>query len=337
MIEYKKVLFPEARKCEIVKDSIDENAIPSGNMLIKTIYSQVSCGTETACYRGMEIWFHLPNTPGYSAVGEIVAKADDVTRFNVGDRIFFQGKHAQYQYLDQNANAVLLPEGIDLQMASNARLFAIAMTALRVSTIELGDNVLVVGQGIIGNAAAQLAALQGANVVVMDLDQNRLEISAKCGLKNSICSKGLENPKEAVKAAFKGEMPSTVFDATGIPAVVDAGIDLVKPDGTYVLLGSPRGEYQGNVTHFLQHIHRFIDRVKVVGAHEMMSPARPMPYVKHSCERNQKICLDLIRDGKLCVAPLVTHILPPEEAPVVYKELDNRNPAYVGIVYDWNC
>lgn len=336
MIEYKKVVFPEAKKCIIEKDTIDSKNIPSGNLLIKTLFSQVSCGTETACYRGMEIWFKLPGTPGYSAVGEVVGKADDVKRFNVGDKIFFQGKHAEYQYLSENANAVLLPEGIDMMMAPNARLFAISMTALRVSKIELGDNVLVVGQGIVGNAAAQLAQLQGGNVAVMDVDEGRLELSRRCGLKNTILNKNLENPLEAVKAAFGGEMPSTVFDATGIPSVIDASIDYVKPDGTYVLLGSPRGEAQGNITHFQQHIHRFINRVTVIGAHEMMCPARPMPYVKHSCERNQKICLDLINDGKLIVEPLVTHVLSPMDAPVVYKELDNRNPEYVGIVFDWS-
>ncbi len=336
MIEYRKVVFPEARKCVIEKDKIDEKNIPEGKMLVKVLYSQVSCGTESACYRGQEIWFKLPGTPGYSAVGEIVAVADGVKRFSPGNRIFFQGNHAEYQYLDENKNAVLLPDGIDMKMACNARLFAISMTVLRVSKIELGDNVLVVGQGIIGNAAAQEAKLQGADVVVMDLDEKRLELSKKCGLEKTIVSKGLENPLEAVKKAFGGEMPSTVIDATGIPAVIDRGIDYVRPDGMYVLLGSPRGDSEGNITHFQQHIHRFINRVTVVGAHEMMCPPREMPYVKHSCERNQKIALELIRDGKLIVKPLVTHILPPEEAPVVYRELDNRNPEYVGIVYDWS-
>ncbi len=336
MIEYRKVVFPAVKECMIVNDKIDEEDIPSGNLLVKTLYSQVSCGTETACYRGQEIWFKVPGTPGYSAVGEVIAVADGVIRFSPGDRIFFQGKHAEYQYLDEKANAVLLPDRIDLTLAPNARLFAIAMTALRVSRIELGDNVLVVGQGIIGNAAAQLAKLQGANVVVMDLDESRLELSAACGLGKAIVSKDLENPVEAVKSAFDGDMPYTVIDATGIPAVIDKGIDYVKPDGTYVLLGSPRGTCNGDITHFQQHIHRYINRVTVIGAHERMCPGREMPYVKHSCERNQKICLDLIRDGRLVVEPLVTHILPPSEAPVVYRELDNRNPDYVGIVFDWS-
>ena len=336
MLEYRKVLFPKAKECLVVNDNIEDVDIPDGKLLIKTIYSQVSCGTETACYRDIEIWFKLPNTPGYSAVGEVVAKADGVTRFNVGDKIFFRGKHAEYQYISEDDNAVLLPEGIDVMMAPNARLFAIAMTALRVSRIELGDNVLVVGQGIIGNAAAQLAQLQGATVAVMDVDESRLELSRKCGLGRTILSKGLDNPVEAVKEIFKGEMPSTVFDATGIPSVIDQSIDYVKTDGTYVLLGSPRGDCQGNITHFQQHIHRYIHRVSVIGAHEQMCPVREMPYVKHSCERNQKICLDLIRDGKLIVRPLVTHVLSPEEAPVVYRELDKRNPDYVGIIFDWS-
>lgn len=336
MIEFRKIVFPGKKECVIEKALIDDTCIPSGTMLVKTLYSQVSCGTETACYRGQEIWFKFPASPGYSAVGEVVAVADDFKRFKKGDKVFFQGKHMEYQYVKENENIVLLPEGIDVTLATNARLFAIAMTALRVSKIELGDSVLVVGQGVIGNAAAQEARLQGADVAVMDLDEKRLELSRKCGLEKTILSKGLENPLEKIKEAFNGEMPLFVIDATGIPSVIDQSIDYVKPDGTYILLGSPRGDCTGNITHFQQHIHRYINRVTVIGAHERMCPAREMPYVKHSCERNQKICLDLIKNGSLAVKPLVTQVLSPLEAPGVYRELDNRNPEYVGVIFDWS-
>lgn len=336
MIEFKKIVFPGKKECVVEKDMIDDENVPQGYMLVKTLYSQISCGTETACYRGQEIWFKFPSSPGYSAVGEVVATSNGFKRFKKGDMVFFQGKHMEYQYVSENDNAVLLPDGIDITLATNARLFAIAMTALRVSKIELGDSVLVVGQGVIGNAAAQEAKLQGADVVVMDKDESRLELSRKCGLEKTILSNGLDNPMEEIKKAFNGEMPLYVIDATGIPAVIDESIDYVKPDGTYILLGSPRGECTGNITHFQQHIHRYINRVSVIGAHERMCPAREMPYVKHSCERNQKICLDLIRDGKLSVKSLVTHTLSPLEAPEVYRELDNRNPGYVGVIFDWS-
>lgn len=331
----KAIVFSEVKKAEIQEISIDEKNIPSGNVLIETIYSLVSAGTETACYRGMEAWFKLPRTPGYSCVGRVIAKADNVTELEVGDLVFCRGQHSQYQYLSTSSNYCKLPEGIELKYAPFARMFAIAMTSVRMSKIEIGDDVLVIGLGLIGNGASQLAQLQGANVTAMDLSEDRMALAAKCGIRKTLNSGKSQDMMEYITASFDGRKPSTVIDATGVPRVIDKAIDYVAPDGRLILLGSPRGSAEGDLAHFQQHIHRFLHRVEVVGAHEQMSPAKAMPYVKHSCERNERICLELIRDGKLKVEPLLTHILPPEEAPKVYSELDKGNPDYVGILYDW--
>lgn len=334
MTEFRKVLFPARQQAVCARDTLDTENIPEGKFLIRTLYSQVSAGTERAIYRGQEAWFPLPGTPGYSCVGRVEAVSPQITDLSVGDIIFCRGSHAEYQYVDIQDNYCKVPAGMDLQKAPIARLFAIAMTSLRVSKIELGDDVLVVGQGLIGNAAAQLAQLQGANVLALDLDEARLEQSKACGIAHTMVS-GQENMTEKIRAVFGGRLPSTVIDATGVPKVIDESIDYTAPDGRMILLGSPRGEYTGNVTHFLQHIHRFIHRVEVIGAHEMMSPRKDMPYVKHSCQRNERICLELIAAGKLKVDNLITNVVPPEECTTVYAQLDKNDPAYLGVVFDW--
>lgn len=334
MITYRKVLFPEKQKALCVNDEIDDLNIPEGKFLIRTMYSQVSAGTERAIYRGQEAWFPLPGTPGYSCVGRVIAKSSTVADVEIGDIIFCRGKHAEYQYVDRDDNFCKVPERIDLKKAPIARLFAIAITGVRMSKIELGDDVLVVGQGLIGNAAAQLAQLQGANVLALDLDDGRLEQSKACGIAHMLNS-GSENLMAKIMEIFDGRKPTTVIDATGVPKVIDDSIDYVAPDGRLVLLGSPRGEYIGNITHFQQHIHRFAHRVEVIGAHEQMSPRKAMPYVKHSCQRNERICLELIADGKLKVDTLITNVVPPEDCEIVYSELDKNNPAYLGVVFDW--
>lgn len=335
MQKIKKLCITAPKELSVQMDEIDEQNIPAGQFLIETIYSQVSAGTETACYRGMEAWFKLPGTPGYSCVGRVIAKAEDVTTVEPGDLVFTRGKHMSKQYVKLTDNYCKLPEGLDPLYAPIARLFAIAMTGVRMSKIELGDDVLVYGLGLIGNAVSQLAALQGANVLAMDLSDDRRALAEACGVAHTLNSGKLEDPMAAIQKVFHGRKPSTVIDATGVPKVIDQIIDYVAPDGRLILLGSPRGDYTGNVTHFLQHIHRFIHRVEVVGAHEQMSPAKQMPYVKHSCERNERIVLELIRDGKLKVKNLITNVVKPEDAPQVYRELDKGNPDYLGVVFDW--
>lgn len=335
MQTYKKVSFTAPRVAALVEDTIDEQNIPQGHFLLKTLYSQVSAGTETACYRGVEAWFPLPNVPGYSCVGEVVGKAEDVTQVEIGDVVFCRGKHASMQYYPVTGNFCKLPEGLDPSLAPIARLFAIAFTGVRMSKIELGDDVLVIGLGLVGNAAAQLAALQGANVLAMDLSDSRCALAQACGIRKTLNSGKLENPMAAIQEVFHGRKPSTVIDATGVPKVIDQAIDYVAPDGRLILLGSPRGDCTGNITHFQQHIHRFIHRVEVVGAHEQMCPAKQTPYVKHSGERNERIVLELIAQNRLKVRDLITNIMDPVQSPLVYSELDKGNPAYLGVMFDW--
>lgn len=331
----KAIVFTDVRKAEYLEQEISETAIPAGNVLIETIYSLISAGTETACFRGVEIWFKLPRTPGYSCVGRVIGKADNVTDLNVGDLIFCRGQHQKYQYVDLKSNYCKLPEGIDLRYAPFARMFAIAFTSIRMSKIELGDDVLVIGLGLIGNGAAQLAQLQGANVAAMDLSDDRIALAKACGIRRAINSGESPDMTARILEQLDGRKPSTVIDATGVPNVIDKAIDYVAPDGRLILLGSPRGDTEGNITHFQQHIHRFLHRVEVIGAHEQMCPSKQMPYVKHSCERNERICLELLRDGRLTAAPLLTHTVSPADAQAVYTELDRGNPDYVGVLFDW--
>ena len=87
MQKIKKLCITAPKGLSVQMDEIDEKNIPAGQFLIETIYSQVSAGTETACYRGMEAWFKLPGTPGYSCVGRVIAKAEDVTTVEPGDLV----------------------------------------------------------------------------------------------------------------------------------------------------------------------------------------------------------------------------------------------------------
>ena len=71
------------------------------------------------------------------------------------------------------------------------------------------------------------------------------------------------------------------------------------------------------------------------GAHEWRLPTTRERYVKHSIERNTCVCFDLIRQGKLHTAELVSHIVTPEEAVKVYLEVNKDRNAYLGVIIDW--
>lgn len=339
MTEYKKIFVRAPGEVACVKDTIDETNIPEGKVLIRTKYSTISSGTELACVSGKERWFPLPGTPGYSAVGEIIGMGAGVTGFRCGDLVFCDGKHAQIQYCQaagESAYMVRLPEAIELCVAPYIRMAGIAITGIRNSDIEIGDKVMVLGLGVVGNFAAQLAKMQGADVLCVEPCDNRGEIAGRCGLKN-IVSPGEADYGEKIASFTEGKGMNTVIDATGIPAVIMSNYKYIAPKGELILLGSPRGSYEADVTGLLRQVHTFASDATIKGAHDHRYPTRESIYVKHSRIRNIKIVAELIKNGALIVKPMISMLAKPEEAAVAYDRLKNHADENMSITFDWTA
>lgn len=334
MISYKKIVVEEPGKVAVREDTLDEAALQEKEILVKKKYSLVSAGTEAACITGKEIWFPLPGTLGYSAVGEIVAAGAKVEEYRVGDVIYFQGKHSAYEMIKEEDVLLKVSDFERLEYVPFLRMAAISSSAIRASDIEFGDFVLIVGQGLIGLMAMQLARLQGARVIVSDTSKKRLSLAKELGADYAL-DPSVDDMTGMIQQITKGEKVSTLIDATGSAPVICDSLRHVKMGGEAILLGSPRAPYETNVTEVFQYIHQFRYRIDVKGAHEFRYPKYRTPYVKHSTQRTLEILLDFLRTGRFQAAPMLTHLLLPESAPEVYRHLTERDEDYLGIVYDW--
>lgn len=306
--------------------------------LVKTSYSLVSAGTELTCLAGIESWFSFPSTPGYTSVGEVVKVGAQVVEVAPGDVVYTWGGHKQYNRVNlarQGSICIPVPAGIALELVPFTRMITIALTALRVSDIELGDFVAVIGLGLVGNFAAQLARLQGGSVIGLDHNPGRVALAADCGVKHAIV---MEKPAAAGKVAeiTNQQGVRTLIEASGRPGALLDGLPLVGRYGEVILVGIVRGEHEANLSDMLDYIH--LDtrgNLTFKGAHEWRFPVPRDPFVKHSIQRNSEIALDLIRSGDLQVAPLLSHSLSPYEAPEAYHGLKNRKNKFIGVVFDW--
>ncbi|MGN7309346.1 alcohol dehydrogenase catalytic domain-containing protein, partial [Bacillus subtilis] len=143
-------------------------------VLVKLIYSLISPGTELAMLSGKEEWAKLPVCPGYASVSEVIEVGQGVDHVQPGDVVFHYGHHAEYQVVSTDHVFIKVPEKLDLKWVPFTRMATVAFTSVRVSNIELGDVVGVTGLGLVGNLAAQLARLQGATVIGVDLSTERI-------------------------------------------------------------------------------------------------------------------------------------------------------------------
>jgi len=333
----KKIVFSRPGTIEVEEAEFDLSELSPTEVAVRNLYSLVSAGTELACLTGTEPWFPLPGTPGYAAVGVVAARGVSVTKVELGDKVFTHGPHSGHFKIDTTdrytGTCVRLPSGLRADHALFARMGTIAMTSLRVSRIELGDIILVMGLGQIGNLAAQLCSLQGARVIGVDLSERRRHWAKECRV-HAVLDPIDPSWKEEVSRIAGARGVTAAIDATGNADVVTEMVSLVAPYGEIVLLGTPRLPFHSNITEVYSRIH-LATSVTFKGALEWRFPTSRDSFVKHSVERNTEILLELIAEKRVSVSPFHTHTVPPESAKDVYAGLRDKKDEYGGVIFDW--
>jgi len=183
-----RLIMREPRRVELEDFELDERSLCEGDLLVRHRLTAVSPGTELASFTGLAMesdttnYGKYPFRPGYAAVGDVIAAGPGAPRVPVGTTIMHSGGHATVSLARAGSLVVPVPLGVALEDAVFARLTAISITALRLSGAEVGETVAVIGQGMIGNLAAQLFALAGLRVLAVDPNAQRLGLAAACGL-----------------------------------------------------------------------------------------------------------------------------------------------------------
>jgi len=339
----KRLCILDQYEVDIEDFEINEKDLQNTEILLKTHYTMISPGTELAIYTALDkdvykggSWCHYPFNPGYISLGEVVKTGENVSKISVGDVVFSYSKHASIARVDPAKTICLkIPEDLDEKEALFARMATIAMTALRVSNGELGDNVAVLGLGLVGNMAAQLFNLAGMNAIGIDTIDKRLETAENCGVKHTVNPRKT-NVREKVMELTNGEGCEVTIEAIGNPATIETCCQITKRLGEVILLGSPRGEYNTNITEILNYVHLWPRGcLTFKGAHEWRFPIHKTEGSKHSIERNTKIALKLISERKLKARELITHIIKPEKIKEAYEGLLNKKDEYLGVIIDW--
>jgi threonine dehydrogenase-like Zn-dependent dehydrogenase len=316
---------------ELVHGECAYEELQPRQMLVANEYSVLSAGTEVAIYCGHESWAQPPTDIGYGIVGR-VREAGAQAPFAIGQRVFYYGSHASMHIID---SAFPVPDGVDPKVAPLvARMGQVAMTGVRIGHPDLGDVVAVMGLGLVGNLCAQLLRRSGCTVIGLDLSPHRLQAAKDCGIQHVVHTATADAVTEVRRIAGPGRC-QLVIEATGVPGLVPTCVDLAGLDGTVVLLGTPRGAFQGDATQMLRNVHHAHTHVNLTGGHEWFYPTHPVHGSKHSIARNLSILFDLLLRGEIMGAPLISHCLRPEACARVYDQLHRHQEEYLGVVFDW--
>ncbi len=328
----KRVSFSAQKEATLEEFDFGDADIGPNDVILKTRYSLISAGTELASFTGLQPT-NYPVHPGYTAVGVVLKKGAEVKDFEVGDRIFTYSGHASVS----KARTLRLkpPEELKDEQVPFVRMATVAMTSLRVSSVELGDTVAVIGLGLVGNMASQLFTLAGANTIGIDICEGRLKKAAACNIKHLV-NPSKTDLQQRIKELTDGRGCEVTVEAIGNPKLVETACQITKHTGEVILLGSPRGEYQANVTNILNYVHlNHLGCLTFKGAHEWRYPVNPQEGAKHSLARNSQIAFRLIAENRLNVREVLTHVVKPEEVAPAYNGLLNEKEKYLGVLIDW--
>src|SRR5215207_149486 len=126
-----------------------------------------------------------PMALGYSSAGTIVALGNNTQGFKLGQRVACAGGgfavHAEYAVVPRNL-LTPIPNNVDFESAAFTTLGAIALHGFRLAEPQIGESVAVIGMGLLGLLAAQIATAAGCNVLGIDVDADRIALAASLGV-----------------------------------------------------------------------------------------------------------------------------------------------------------
>lgn len=337
-------VVPDEEQLVIEHEELDASMLSAHEILVEAEATVVSAGTELAIFTALApgvrtpgSWNAYPWRPGYGLVGRVSAVVSETQGFSPGDRIFCFGKHASHQIYDISArtpqnSAFVIENDLSAKTAVMIRMALIALSAPQVTTVEPGDTVAVFGLGVVGNLAAQLYQIAGAQVLALDPVAARCELARKVGI-GTVVNVPAEQQIEAVNDLTRGNGVNVAVDAVGDTRVILNCIEICAQFGQIILLGSPRKSFECDATAGYRTVHNRWLSMK--GALEWRLPPYPVLGKKHSIESNLHMLMQLVRDHQLHVDDLVSHFISPEELLIAYQGLLRDKEHYAGVVVNW--
>ena len=330
----RRLICPASRRVEV--EEVELDVLSDNGILVRNEYTAVSIGTEIYNWEhggepGMKPTF--PHLTGYCNAGVVLDVGKDVADVKPGDRITGQGNHASHAILaDGSPLHQKVPENVSSKAAAFMVMGAIAMHGNRVARIELGESVVVVGLGVVGQLAAALAQLSGGMpVIAIDLDGSRIRKAGARGIDILINPISVGDIRAAVVAHCIEDGANVVIEATGNPAVYPTAVKLACTGGRVVALGSPRGKVEMD---FFADVH--LREVSLLGAIQPLTPDADHVYYHWAKSRERNLVMRLMSDGKLPVEDLITHVARPEQCQETYCMLADAPQDALGVVFDWN-
>ena len=283
-----------------------------------------------------------PTPLGYSAAGIVEAVDAANTRFAVGDRVACGGAecaHHAERIAVPDLLAAPVPGAVPLEAAAYTTLCAIAMQAMRQADVPLGSQVMVLGQGLVGQLATAILAAAGVRVLGVDLVASRLDIARQMGAER-VANPAATRIEDVVRDWTGGHGVDAVLLCVGgkSAAPAELAVSCLRDRGRLVIVGIYDAQLEWK-TCYMKDIEVRYSRSYGPGrydtGYEWGGRDYPVGYVRWTENRNFASCLSLMESGRLNLAPLTTRRVRFDDALSVYADLVASTNGDIGVVLEY--
>ncbi|MGP2492468.1 zinc-dependent alcohol dehydrogenase family protein [Mesorhizobium sp. PUT5] len=342
----KAVLFEKFGEKPELRTVPDPTPSPEG-VVIK-VEATGLCRSDWHGWMGHDPDIHLPHVPGHELAGTVVAAGKRVSRWKAGQRVTvpfvaacgrcfecasgnqqvcehqFQpgftawGSFAEYVAIDfADTNLVSLPETMDFATAASlgCRFVTSFRAVVDQGRVTPGEWVAVHGCGGVGLSAVMIASAMGANVVAVDLAEDKLDFARKIGAVATVNAAQAENVVKAIKQITNGGAHMSM-DALGHPTTCFNSISCLRRRGRHVQVGLMLGE----------HARAAVPMSKVIAYELEILGSHGMQAFRYGA------MMEMIGTGKLKPELLIGRTMSLEEAPAALMAMDTFAGIGIGVV-----
>jgi threonine dehydrogenase-like Zn-dependent dehydrogenase len=307
---------------------VEEAPVPTvGNrqILVRNVRTLISPGSEIG-----RRYLHPdevdPAIMGYSSAGVIEAVAEDVTDFEVGQRVALSAPHAEYVVgnvdRDHGSRITAIPDHVSFDLAPYQNLVTGALMWSEIAGVQEGDTVVVLGQGLVGLLMQQaLRAYAPGRLIAVDAMDSRCRLAEKLGA-DVVINATREDPVASVLRLTNGTGAEVVIDCVGGKAGLTSfaqAQDMCRRLGRIHLIGLYHGEP-------LPLDSSKIQQKLLIGGYFTTEPRGPAA----------RRAMARIADGTIDVASLTTHTFPFARAKDAFDLLYHRPNEALGVLLAWD-
>ena len=278
---------------------------------------------------------------GYSAAGTVVKVGNGVSDFSVGDKVAIAGSgyanHSEYNFVPKNL-CVKIPsrkngECLAFEEAAFCMVGGIAMQGIREAGLTFGENVAVIGLGLLGLITVQILQAVGCDVIGIDIDDKKCQLAKKLG-----CENVYSNTKAFV-VDYQDRMDSVVITAaTEDDGPIQTAQKVVRQRGKIVLVGVCKIQLDRK-DFWDKEIEFRVSKAAGPGIsddnYEVCGIDYPIEYIRWPEKKNMEYFLKLVSEDKIKIVEMITHRFEINKAVSVYKMLFEGHEFYIGAMLEY--